>query len=109
MYLSAEKFMNRFVQALRFRDTISFKEQFRSVDVLMIDDVQFISGKESTQEEFFHVFNRLQEDGSQIVLTCDRYPKEIEGLEECIRCGEMDELNWHEHCPICADDMGTSK
>ena len=53
LYLSAEKFMYRFVRALRFRDTMSFKEQFRSVDVLMIDDVQFISGKDSTQEEFF--------------------------------------------------------
>jgi len=59
MYLSAEKFMYQFIRALRYKDTVSFKEKFRSVDVLMIDDVQFISGKESTQEEFFHTFNAL--------------------------------------------------
>ena len=57
VYLSAEKFMYQFIRALRFRDTVAFKEQFRSVDVLMIDDVQFIAGKDSTQEEFFHTFN----------------------------------------------------
>src|SRR5690606_26938509 len=59
IYMSAEKFMYQFIRALRFKDTVSFKEQFRSVDVLMIDDVQFISGKDSTQEEFFHTFNAL--------------------------------------------------
>ncbi len=85
MYLSAEKFMNRFVQALRFRDTISFKEQFRSVDVLMIDDVQFISGKESTQEEFFHTFNALVEDGRQVILSADKSPTDLEGMEERLR------------------------
>ena len=85
MYLSAEKFMNRFVQALRFRDTISFKEQFRSVDVLMIDDVQFISGKESTQEEFFHTFNALVEDGRQVIVSADKSPTDLEGMEERLR------------------------
>ena len=85
MYLSAEKFMNRFVQALRFKDTISFKEQFRSVDVLMIDDVQFISGKESTQEEFFHTFNALVEDGRQVIVSADKSPTDLEGLEERLR------------------------
>ena len=85
MYLSAEKFMNKFVQALRFRDTISFKEQFRSVDVLMIDDVQFISGKESTQEEFFHTFNALVEDGRQVIVSADKSPTDLEGMEERLR------------------------
>ena len=85
MYLSAEKFMNRFVQALRFRDTISFKEQFRSVDVLMIEDVQFISGKESTQEEFFHTFNALVEDGRQVIVSADKSPTDLEGMEERLR------------------------
>jgi hypothetical protein len=68
IYLSAEKFMYQFVRALRFKDTVSFKEQFRSVDVLMIDDVQFIGGKESTQEEFFHTFNALVDQNRQIIF-----------------------------------------
>ena len=85
IYLSAEKFMYRFVQALRFRDTMSFKEQFRSVDVLMIDDVQFISGKDSTQEEFFHTFNALVEDGRQVIVSADKSPTDLEGLEERLR------------------------
>ena len=85
MYLSAEKFMYRFVRALRFRDTMSFKEQFRSVDVLMIDDVQFISGKDSTQEEFFHTFNALVEDGRQIIISADKSPTDLEGMEERLR------------------------
>ena len=85
VYLSAEKFMYRFVQALRFRDTMSFKEQFRSVDVLMIDDVQFISGKDSTQEEFFHTFNALVEDGRQVIVSADKSPTDLEGLEERLR------------------------
>ena len=68
VYLSAEKFMHRFVQAIRESTTMDFKSQFRSVDVLMIDDVQFIAGKESTQEEFFHTFNALVDQGRQIVI-----------------------------------------
>ena len=67
IYLSAEKFMYQFIRALRFKDTMAFKEQFRTVDVLMIDDVQFISGKDSTQEEFFHTFNALVDQNRQIV------------------------------------------
>jgi len=85
LYLSAEQFMYRFVQALRYRDTISFKQQFRSVDVLMVDDVQFIAGKDSTQEEFFHTFNALIDQSKQIVISADRSPNEIDGLEERIR------------------------
>jgi chromosomal replication initiator protein len=85
MYLSAEKFMYRFIQALRHHDTMTFKEQFRSVDVLMIDDVQFISGKESTQEEFFHTFNALVDEGKQVVLSADKSPTDLSGMEERLR------------------------
>jgi chromosomal replication initiator protein len=85
VYLSAEKFMYQFIRALRFKDTMSFKELFRSVDLLMVDDVQFIGGKDSTQEEFFHTFNTLVDRGSQIVISSDRSPSELSGLEERIR------------------------
>ncbi|MEO1610981.1 MAG: chromosomal replication initiator protein DnaA, partial [Pseudomonadota bacterium] len=85
LYLSAEQFMYRFIQAIRRDSTFDFKEQFRSVDVLMIDDVQFIAGKNSTQEEFFHTFNALIDAGKQIVISGDRAPGDIEDLEERIR------------------------
>ena len=85
IYLSAEKFMYQFIRALRFKDTMAFKEQFRSVDVLMIDDVQFISGKDSTQEEFFHTFNALVDQNRQIVISADKSPSDLEGMEERMR------------------------
>ncbi len=85
LYLSAEQFMYRFVSALRFKEMHGFKEMFRSVDMLMVDDVQFISGKDSTQEEFFHTFNALIEQQKQIVISADRAPGEIDGMEERIR------------------------
>ena len=85
LYLSAEQFMHRFVRALRHKDIIAFRDQFRSVDVLMIDDVQFISGKDSTQEEFFHTFNALVDKKKQIILTADKSPTELKGLEERVR------------------------
>src|SRR5260370_1407722 len=85
IYLSAEKFMYQFIRALRFRDTVSFKEQFRSVDVLMIDDVQFISGKDSTQEEFFHTFNALVDQNRQVVISADKSPSDLAGLQERLR------------------------
>lgn len=85
IYLSAEKFMYQFIRALRFKDTMSFKEQFRSVDVLMIDDVQFISGKDSTQEEFFHTFNALVDQNRQIIVSADKSPSDLEGMEERMR------------------------
>ncbi len=85
LYLSAEQFMYSFVQALRDRQMLDFKQLFRSVDVLMIDDVQFIAGKDSTQEEFFHTFNALVDQNKQIVLSGDRAPGEIVGIEERIR------------------------
>jgi chromosomal replication initiator protein len=82
IYLSAEKFMYQFVRALRDKNTMAFKEQFRSVDVLMIDDVQFISGKDSTQEEFFHTFNALVDQNHQVVVSADKSPSDLEGMEE---------------------------
>jgi len=85
IYLSAEKFMYRFIRALRFKSTMDFKEQFRSVDLLMIDDVQFISGKDSTQEEFFHTFNALVDQNRQIVISADKSPSDLAGLEERMR------------------------
>ncbi len=85
VYLSAEKFMVQFIRALKQRDTMGFKEMFRSVDLLMVDDVQFISGKDSTQEEFFHTFNALAERGSSIVISADRSPSDLAGMEERIR------------------------
>lgn len=82
IYLSAEKFMYQFIRALRYKDTMAFKEQFRSVDVLMIDDVQFIAGKENTQEEFFHTFNALVDQNRQVVISADKSPAELEGIED---------------------------
>jgi len=85
MYLSAEKFMYQFVRALRSNDAMSFKEACRSVDVLMMDDIQFISGKDSTQEEFFHTFNALVDLNKQIVISADKAPSDLRGLEERLR------------------------
>ena len=85
LYLSAEQFMYRFVQALRERKMMDFKQLFRSVDVLMVDDVQFIAGKGSTQEEFFHTFNALVDQNKQIIISGDRAPGEIKDLEDRIK------------------------
>ncbi len=97
LYLSAEQFMYRFVQALREKTQIEFKQLFRSVDVLMVDDVQFIAGKDSTQEEFFHTFNALIDNNRQIVISADRAPGEIKDLEERIKsrlqCGLVVDLH----------------
>lgn len=82
IYLSAEKFMYQFIRALRYKDTMAFKEQFRSVDVLMIDDVQFIAGKDNTQEEFFHTFNALVDQNHQVIISADKSPNDLEGMEE---------------------------
>ena len=91
VYLSAEQFMYKFVRSLRTKTIMEFKEAFRAVDMLMIDDVQFIAGKESTQEEFFHTFNHLVNEGKRIILSGDRSPGQIEGLEKRIttrlQCG----------------------
>ena len=81
MYLSSEKFTNEMISALRSTKNEKFREKYRSVDILLIDDIQFIAGKEGTQEEFFHTFNDLYNTGKQIVISSDRPPKEIKHLE----------------------------
>ena len=97
LYLSAEQFMYRFVQALRDRKMMDFKSMFRSVDVLMVDDVQFIAGKDSTQEEFFHTFNALVDQNKQIIISADRAPGEIKDLEDRVKsrlqCGLVVDLH----------------
>lgn len=85
VYLSAEKFMYQFIRALRSENSMAFKERLRSVDVFMIDDIQFIAGKESTQEEFFHTFNALVDNGKQIIIAGDRAPMDLEGLDERLK------------------------
>ena len=83
-YMSAERFMVEFLAALRAKDTIAFKQRLRAVDLLMIDDVQFIAGKESTQEEFFHTMNEIISAGKRLVITSDRSPQNLEGIQERI-------------------------
>ncbi len=84
-YMSAEKFMYRFIAALRSQSTMEFKESLRSVDVLLIDDLQFLIGKDNTQEEFFHTFNALVDAGKQIIVSSDKPPAELAGIEDRLR------------------------
>jgi chromosomal replication initiator protein len=90
IYMSAEKFMVEFVAALRANETIRFKQQLRSADLLMIDDVQFIAGKESTQEEFFHTMNEIISAGKRLVISSDRAPQDLDGIEPRI----LSRLSW---------------
>ncbi len=96
-YMSAEKFMYRFIAAIRSQSTMEFKENLRSVDVLMIDDLQFLIGKDNTQEEFFHTFNYLVEQGKQIVVSADKSPSDLNGLEHRLKtrlgCGMVADLH----------------
>ena len=96
-YMSAEKFMYRFIHAIRSQSTMEFKESLRSVDVLMIDDLQFLIGKDNTQEEFFHTFNALIDSGKQIVVSADKSPSDLSGLEDRLRtrlgCGMVADLH----------------
>ncbi len=85
VYLHSERFVADMVSALRNRTINEFKRFYRSVDALLIDDIQFFAGKEQSQEEFFHTFNSLLEKGQQIILTCDKFPKEVDGLEERLK------------------------
>ena len=84
-YVHSERFVNDMVRALQHNTINEFKRQYRAVDALLIDDIQFFVGKERSQEEFFHTFNALLEGQQQVILTCDRYPKEVEGLEERLK------------------------
>lgn len=96
-YMSAEKFMYRFIAALRSQSTMEFKESLRSVDVLMVDDLQFLIGKDNTQEEFFHTFNALVDAGKQIVVSADKSPSDLSGLEDRLRtrlgCGMVADIH----------------
>ena len=100
IYLSAEKFMYQYINALRNKSIMAFKEKFRSVDVLLIDDVQFISGKDNTQEEFFHTFNSLMDQKKQLVISADRSPSDLNGVEDRIKS----RLGWG----LVADIHGTT-
>jgi chromosomal replication initiator protein len=84
-YYSSEKFMNEMINCLRYKKMEEFRNKFRKMDLLLIDDIQFMAGKEATQEEFFHTFNALYESHKQIVVTSDKFPKDIPGLEERLR------------------------
>jgi chromosomal replication initiator protein len=85
VYLSSEKFTNEFINSIRDNRAVNFRNKYRNVDVLLIDDIQFLAGKEQTQEEFFHTFNTLHDDSKQIIISSDRPPKEIPTLEDRLR------------------------
>ncbi|NBD30192.1 MAG: chromosomal replication initiator protein DnaA [Alphaproteobacteria bacterium] len=97
LYISADQFIYRFISALRDRKMMDFKQMFRSVDVLMVDDIQFLAGKESTQEEFFHTFNALVDQNKQLIISADRAPGELKDVSERIRsrlqCGLVVDLH----------------
>ena len=102
-YLSSESFMNELIASLRHDKMDEFKRKFRNVDILILDDVQFIAGKERTQEEFFHTFNSLYESHKQIVITSDKFPKEIPGIEDRLR----NRFEWGLIADIQPPDMET--
>lgn len=102
-YYTSEKFMNELINSLRYNRMDEFRNKFRSMDILLIDDIQFIAGKERTQEEFFHTFNALYESHKQIIVTSDKFPKDIPGLEERLRS----RFEWGLIADIQAPDVET--
>jgi chromosomal replication initiator protein len=103
LYVTSERFTNEFVQALQQGRTEHFKNTYRSVDVLLVDDIQFLAGREGTQEEFFHTFNALHQNNRQVVMTSDRLPKEIPAIEERL----VSRFEWGMVADIQAPDLET--
>ncbi|GAC1412813.1 MAG: chromosomal replication initiator protein DnaA [Candidatus Doudnabacteria bacterium] len=103
MYVTSEKFTNEFVQSISLGRVAQFKELYRSIDVLMIDDIQFLAGKEQTQEEFFHTFNTLHQNNKQVILSSDRLPKDIPAIEERL----VSRFEWGMIADIQAPDFET--
>lgn len=103
VYVGAEQWLNQFTSAIRMGRAEEFKNHYRTADALLIDDIHFIAGKERTQEEFFHTFNALIDSKKQIVLTCDRYPKELDGLDERLKT----RFAWGLSVPVDAPDLET--
>jgi chromosomal replication initiator protein len=102
-FVSSEKFTNEFIDAIRRESNLQFRTKYRGVDVLLVDDIQFLSGKEGTQEEFFHTFNDLYNTGKQIILTSDKPPKDIPNLEERLRS----RFEWGLSCDITPPNFET--
>jgi len=103
LYVTCEKFVNDYTNAIRFKKMKEFKDKYRNVDLLLVDDIQILTGKEGTQEEFFHTYNELHQSNRQIIVTCDKAPKEIPGLEERLRS----RLEWGMVADISSPDLET--